>query len=125
MDDNTTASKQKRQPPAGPRNPRCTEDDATQRTAARKVYRAKIKSLLGESKDKQLADVWQRVCPLRIDPARELPDRRGIIEDLADFAEVLQPSLSGMKAQRLCLLVEKYAACESRHSGSNAAKSLG
>ena len=84
------------------------------RTAARKAYRAKIESLLDESRDERLAEVWQRVCPFPIDPACELPDRRGIIEDLADFAVVLQPSLDGMKADRLCRLIEKYAACESR-----------
>jgi hypothetical protein len=58
--------------------------------------------------------VWQRVCPFPTDPANELPDRRGIIEDLADFAKALQPSLDGMKADRLCRLIEKYDACESR-----------
>ena len=88
----------------------------TRQAAARKAYRAKIESLLEESKDERLADVWQRVCPFPIDPAYELPNRRGIIEDLADFAEVLQPSLDGMKANRLCRLIEKYAAWESRQS---------
>ena len=81
-----------------------------QEGAARKAYRAKIESLLDESRDERLADVWQRVCPFPIDPAYELPDRRGIIEDLADFAEAIQPSLDGMKADRLCRLIEKYAA---------------
>ena len=57
-----------------------------------------------------------RAYPLPIDPACELPDRRGIIEDLADFAVVLRPSLDGMQANRLCRLVEKYAACDSRQS---------
>ena len=40
-----------------------------------------------------------------------------MIEDLADFAEGLQPSLNRMNAQRLCRLVDKYAACEPRQSG--------
>ena len=85
-------------------------DAATERTAARKAYRTKIESLLAESKDERLAHVWQRVYPFPIDPACELPDRRGIIQDLADFAEVLQPRLEGMKPHRLCRLVEHYAA---------------
>jgi hypothetical protein len=55
-----------------------------------------------------MADVWQRVYRFPI----ELPNRRGIIEDLADFAEVLQPSLDGMMTDRLFRLIEKYAACE-------------
>jgi hypothetical protein len=89
-------------------------DDTTGRTAARTAYRARIESLLDESGDEPLADVWQRVCPFPVDAACELPDRRGIIEDLADFAEVLRPSLDGMQAHRLCRLIEKYAARGSR-----------
>ena len=92
------------------------KDNTARKTAARKAYRARIESLLDESSDERLADVWQRVYPLPIDPACELPDRRGIIEDLADFAVVLRPSLDGMQANRLCRLVEKYAACRSRQS---------
>ena len=88
--------------------------DANRRTAARKAYRAKIESLLDKSRDEQLAQVWQQVYPLPIDPGYELPDRRGIIADMADFAEILQPSLNGMKADRLCRLIEKYAASVSR-----------
>lgn len=80
------------------------------RTAARKAYRAKIESLLAESRDERLADMWQQVCPFAVDPAYELPDRRGIIKDLTDFAEAIQPSLDGMKANQLCRLIEKYAA---------------
>ncbi len=97
-------------------NARTVKDDTTRRTAARKAYRAKIESLLDESRDERLADLWQWLYPFPIDPASELPDRRGIIEDLADFAEALQPSLDGMKADRLCWLIEKYAAWESRQS---------
>ena len=88
--------------------------DATARISAREAYRARIESLLDESEDEQLAAVWQRVCPFPVDPAYELPDRQGIIEDLADIAEVLRPSLRDMKAIRLCRLIEKYAACEPR-----------
>ncbi len=91
-------------------------DDANRRTAAQRAYRAQIESLLDESRDERLADLWQRVCPFAIDGACELPDRRGMIADLADFAEVLRPSLDGMRARRLCRLVEKYAAYESRQS---------
>jgi hypothetical protein len=84
--------------------------EETRRIAARKAYRAKIESLLDESRDEQLANVWQRVYPIPIDPAGELPDRRGIVADLADFAEVLQPSLDGVEIDQLCRLIEKYAA---------------
>ncbi len=95
-------------------NARAIKDGATGRTAPWSAYRAKIESLLGKARDERLADVWQRVCPFPVDPSHELPNRRGIIEDLADFAEVLQPSLGGMKADRLCWLIEKYAAYDSR-----------
>ena len=98
-------------------NARAIKDDTNRRTATRKAYRAKIKSLLDESRDERLADVWQRVYPFPIDPAYELPDRQGIIEDLADFAVALHPTLDGMRADRLCRLIAKYAACESRQSG--------
>ena len=89
------------------------KDDTTRGTAARKAYRAKIESLLDASRDERLADVWQGVYPFPIDPTCELPDRRGIIEDLADFAEPLQPSLDGMKADGLCRLIEKYTSHQS------------
>ena len=95
---------------------RAIKDDSTRRAAARKAYRAKIESRLDKSRDVQLADVWQRVYPFPIDPANDLPDHQGIIEDLADFAETLQPSLNDMRVERLCRLIEKYAACESRQS---------
>jgi hypothetical protein len=91
--------------------PTSIKDDPTRRAAARQAYRAKIESLLNESHDEPLAAVWRRVCPLPIGPEFRMPNRRGMIRDLADFAEVLQPSLHGMKADRLCRLVEKYAAC--------------
>ena len=86
------------------------------RTAATKAYRAKIESLLDEASDEPLANVWRWVCPFPVDSAREVPDRRGIIQDLADFVEVLQPSLDGMTASQLCRLIGEYAACESRRS---------
>ena len=92
------------------------KDDTTRRTAARKAYRAKIEFLLDESGDGRLADVWQGVYPFPIDPTCELPDRRGIIEDLADFAASLQPNRDGMKADQLCRLIETYAAYASRQS---------
>jgi hypothetical protein len=117
MDNNGAAARPELQRRVSPANSTAIKGAAARRTAARKAYRAKIEALLGESRDERLAGVWQRVCPFRLDPAYELPDRRGIIEDLADFAEVLRPSLDGMKAHRLCRLVEKYAACESRQSG--------
>jgi hypothetical protein len=86
------------------------KNGSMRRNAARKAYRAKIESLLDESGYEPLAEVWQRVCPFAIDPAYDLPNRRGIIKDLADFAEVLQPSLNSMEARQLCGLIEKYAA---------------
>jgi hypothetical protein len=116
MDNNKTACRPKFATMAGPGNARAIEDDTIRRALARKAYRAQIKSLLDESSDTPLAEAWQRVYPFPVDPACELPDRRGIIEDLADFAEVLQPSLDGMKANRLCRLIEKYAACGSSQS---------
>jgi hypothetical protein len=84
--------------------------------ASRQAYRAKIEALLDKSRHERLADVWQRACPFPIGSEYELPDRRGIIADLTDFAEVLQPNLEGMQANRLCRLIEKYAACGSRQS---------
>jgi hypothetical protein len=99
---------------ASVRTGRVLNDRYTRASAAKRAYRARIESLLNESKDERLAAVWQRVCPFPIESAHDLPDRRGIIKDLADFAEVLQPSLDDMEAHRLCHLVEKYGACESR-----------
>jgi hypothetical protein len=104
--DNKTAVKPKLERMVRAINAGVIKHDTTRRTAARKAYRVKIESLLDESRDERLADVWQRVYPFSIDPAYELPDRRGIIEDLADFAEALQPSLDSMKADRLCRLLE-------------------
>ena len=91
-------------------NSRAIEDEITRRTVARTAYRAKIESLLDESSDERLSDMWQRVYRFPV----EVPDRRAIIEDLADLAEALKPSLDGMKADRLCRLIEKYAACAAR-----------
>lgn len=97
-------------------NSPAVKSEVLMKIAARKAYRAKIASLLNKSRDERLADVWRRVYPFPIESPHELPDRRGIIEDLADFAVALRPSLSGMPAHRLCQLVEKYAAYESRPS---------
>ena len=77
------------------------------RIGARANYRARIEALLDEANGEVLADVWQKVCPLRVD---KLPQRHEVIEDLADFAKVLQPRLAGMQADELCRLIEKYAA---------------
>lgn len=95
---------------------RTIEDDIIRRTAVRKGHRASIASLLDESSDERLADVWQQVYAFPIDTAYELPDRQEIIEDLTDLAAVLRPSLDGMTAEQLCWLIEKYAARESRQS---------
>jgi len=92
-------------------------DDSARRIAGREAYRAKIESLLGKSRNARLADIWQRVCPFPIDPRHELPDRRGMIADLADFAEALQPNLDGMKSHRLCQLVEHFATYTPHRAG--------
>ena len=112
--DNKTAVRPKLETMERARNAMVIKDDTARRTAARKAYRAKIESLLDESSDEQLADVWQRVCPFPIDPAYDLPDRREIVLDLADLAVVLRPSLDGMQANQLCRLIEKHAAYEPR-----------
>jgi len=79
---------------------------STARTAAGRDYRARIEALLDKANGDVLADLWQEVCPYPVD---ELPERQGIIEDLADFAEVLRPRLAGMQADKLCRLIERYA----------------
>jgi hypothetical protein len=81
------------------------------RTTAGRDHRARIEALLDEVNGEVLADLWQQVFPY---PADELPDRQGIIEDLADFAEVLQPRPAYMRADQLCWLIEKYAGRRSR-----------
>jgi hypothetical protein len=77
------------------------------RTAIRTASITRIETLLDKVDDPVLADLWRRVCPLHVD---QLPDRQGIIADLADFAEVLQPRLHGMQSPQLCRLIEAYAA---------------
>jgi hypothetical protein len=77
-------------------------------------YRAKAEALLDKSDGVLLARVWQMVFPCATDA---LPDRRGMIEDLADFAEVLRPSLHGMQANKLCRLIAAYAANRNRSQG--------
>ena len=79
----------------------------TARTAAGRDYRARIEALLDKANGEVLADLWQEVCPYPVD---ELPEHHAIIEDLADFAEVLQPHLADMQADELCRLIQKYAA---------------
>jgi len=51
------------------------------------------------------------VCPFAVDPRMNCQIAEGSFEDLIDFAEALQPSLDGTKAEKLCRLIEKYAAC--------------
>ena len=114
--DNKTAVRPKLESMVRASNARAIKDGAAGRTAARKAYRAKIESLLDESSDERLANMWQRVYRFPV----EVPDRRAIIEDLADLAEALQPSLDGMKAERLCWLIERYAARKSRQSDRSA-----
>lgn len=75
------------------------------RTAA--SHCAKIEALFDKVATERLADLWQRLYPLPIEPDCELPDRQGIIEDLADFGQVLQPNSDGMTADQLCWLIDK------------------
>jgi hypothetical protein len=84
---------------------------STARTAAGRAYRATIEALLDKANGEVLADLWQKVCPYPVD---ELPERQGIIEDLADFAEVLRPRLADMQADELCRLIQRYAVQRSR-----------
>ena len=77
------------------------------RTATRTASITRIETLLDKVDDPVLADLWRQICPLDVE---QLPDRQGIIADLADFAEVLQPRLNGMQAPQLCRLIEAYAA---------------
>ena len=77
-----------------------------QATATRTASITRIETLLDKVDDPVLADLWRQICPLHVD---QLPDRQGIIADLADFAEVLQPRLNGMQAPQLCRLIEAYA----------------
>ncbi len=82
-------------------------------TGRRTRHRAKIEALLDELASERLADLWQRLYPFPIDPDCELPDRQGIIEDLVDFVQVLQPNLDGMDTDQLCWLLDKCArACK-------------
>ena len=99
-----------------PGKARAIRTDRARRTAARRAYRAEIESLLEKSADRPLAAAWRRVCPVSLDRPCELPNRRGMIRDLVDFAVVLQPSLEGMQAERLCWLIGKYAAYKPRRS---------
>jgi hypothetical protein len=75
------------------------------------VYRAKVEVLLGRADAALLSSVWQEVFPCVAD---KLPDRRGMIEDLADFAEVLRPQLAGMRPNQLCRLIQANAAGRKR-----------
>jgi hypothetical protein len=80
--------------------------NADQKKAIWTASITQIEALLDKVDDPVLAYLWWQICPLHVD---QLPDRQGIIADLADFAEVLQPRLSGMQASQLCRLIEAYA----------------
>jgi len=75
-------------------------------TATRTTAITQIEALLDKVDDPLLAHLWRQICPLDVE---QMPDRQGIIADLADFAEVLQPRLNGMQAPQLCRLIEAYA----------------
>jgi hypothetical protein len=89
------------------------------RTTAGRDYRVRIEALLDKASSDALDHLWQEVFPYHVD---ELPQRHAIIEDLADFAEVLQPQLADMRADQLCGLIEKYVATRKRQQSF--AKSL-
>ena len=76
------------------------------RTAIRTASITRIETLLDEVDDLVLEKLWRQIRPLY---EEYLPDRQQIIEDLADFAEVLQPRLNGMRASQLCRLIEASA----------------
>ena len=76
------------------------------RTAIWTASITRIEALLDKVDDPVLANLWRQICPLDVE---QLPDRQGLIADLADFAEVLQPRLNGMQAPQLCRLIEAYA----------------
>jgi len=92
------------------RSPRSTLRRKSILRTARMAYRARIESLLDESRDEQLVQLWQRVGVCHDNWSHEMLDRRGMIVDLADFAMVLQLNLHGMTADRLVQRIEKYAA---------------
>jgi hypothetical protein len=82
----------------------------------RTASHAKIKALLDEADGRRLAKAWQWVYPRPIGSEAELPDRPGMVEDLADFAEVvLQGSLDGLTVDRLCKLTEECGTLRLRH----------
>ena len=84
------------------------------RTGSRKLYRVQIETLLAELASGQLIEAWQRVCPFAIATEFGLPDHPGILQDLADLAEVLQPNLENMTADQLCRWVAKYGGAATR-----------
>jgi hypothetical protein len=84
------------------------------KTELRQAYRAKIEAMLAELACEQLVDAWRQVCPFAIAAEFGLPDRLGIIRDLADFAEVLQSNLEEMTSEQLCRQVAKYGRAANR-----------
>jgi len=75
------------------------------RTATERDFRTRIEALLDKADGEVLADLWQAVFPYPVD---ELPPHHAIVEDLADFVEVLQPRRTDMRTESLCRLIEKY-----------------
>jgi hypothetical protein len=78
------------------------------RSGSAKVYRAQLEAKLAELADRQLVEAWLLVCPFAVPRACDMPDRLGMIQDLADIAEALQPSLQEATADQLCWLVKQY-----------------
>jgi hypothetical protein len=74
--------------------------------------RARIEAMLAELADERLLGAWMRVCPIAPESAPHAPDRRGIIRDLADLAEALQPKLAEMTAEELCRQIERYGCAD-------------
>jgi len=84
------------------------------RTGPGKAHSVQIEAMLAELTRERLVDVWQQVCPFAIASEYGLPDCRGIIRDLADFARVLQPNLEDLTADQLCRRVERYGGAANR-----------
>jgi hypothetical protein len=78
-------------------------------TGSRNVVRGhtRIEVLLGGVTTAQLADLWRRLYPLPLESDRQLPGRPALLDDLADFGQVLQPNADGLTADQLCWLLSK------------------
>jgi hypothetical protein len=92
--------------PKRKRTAKANEANSGKRAAA--CRRAKVGLLFAELATDRLAGLWRRLFPLSVDSGRELPDRQEMIEDLADFGQVLQPNQDGLTADQLCWMLDKF-----------------